>query len=117
MKLIWLLLGLVSLALGIIGAFLPLLPTVPLVLLSAFFFSKSSDRLHDWMLDHAVFGPWIRDWRENGGMSKRVKIYATASILVAFAIPFIIGLKAYIIAIQGVVLSGVLLYIWTRPTS
>lgn len=117
MKPVWLLLGFASLALGIIGAFLPLLPTVPLVLLSAFFFSKSSDRLHDWMLDHAVFGPWIRDWRENGGISKRVKIYATASILVAFAIPFTIGLNTYIIAIQGVVLSGVLLYIWTRPTS
>lgn len=115
MRLIWLLLGFASLALGLIGAFLPLLPTVPLILLSAYFFSKSSERLHNWMLSHNVFGPWINDWRSNGAIIRRVKIYATVSILAALAIPFFLGLRPLIIIIQLVVLSCVLIFIWTRP--
>jgi len=117
MRLIWLIMGIASLALGVIGAFLPLLPTVPLVLLAAFFFSKSSERLHDWMLNHKVFGPWINDWRSHGSITRRVKIYATLSILIAFAIPLLLGLKLTVIIIQAAVLSGVLVFIWSRPNA
>lgn len=117
MRLIWLISGIASLGLGIIGAFLPLLPTVPLILLAAFCFSKSSERLHDWMLNHKAFGPWINDWRSHGSISKRVKYYATLSILAAFAIPLLLGLKPLIIVIQAAVLSAVLVFIWTRPTA
>lgn len=115
MRFVWLVLGLASLALGIIGAFLPLLPTVPFMLLAAFFFSKSSERLHHWLLCHPVFGPSIEDWQRNGAITRRIKLYATASIAVAFGLSLILGLKPLILAIQGITLIGVLFFIWSRP--
>lgn len=115
MQTVWLILGLISLALGGIGIYLPLLPTVPFMLLAAFFFSKSSERLHNWLLTHPVFGPSIEDWQRNGSISKRVKVYATISILAAFALAVALGFKPTILIIQAIVLGFVLLFIWTRP--
>ena len=54
-RLTWLVVGLLALALAVLGIFLPLLPTTPLVLLAAFAFARSSERLHQWLLDHDLF--------------------------------------------------------------
>ncbi|NDR57527.1 YbaN family protein [Aliiruegeria sabulilitoris] len=116
MKVLWLLAGGTSLALGILGAFLPLLPTVPFILLAAFCFSRSSQRLHDWLLDHALFGPTIADWRENGAISRRSKTLATISIILVLCLSIGIGFALWIVVVQAVILSAVLLFIWTRPT-
>ena len=77
----WLAIGLLSLSLGILGVFLPLLPTTPFVLLSAFCFSKSSSRLHLWLLNHKLFGHLINDWEKHGVIRTKVKIVATCSML------------------------------------
>lgn len=113
---IWFIAGVLSFGLGFIGAFLPLLPTVPLMLLAAFCFARSSDRLHDWLLSHRVFGPPIRDWRETGGINLRGKIWASASILVTFLVSLGLGVPVHVVIIQIVVLGGVTVFIWTRPT-
>ena len=101
--------------LGIVGAALPLLPTVPFLLLAAFCFARSSPRVHRWLVEHPKFGPPIADWRRSGAIRRKVKWYATVSILVGFSIPLMIGVRAEILAIQAVVLSAVALFIWTRP--
>ena len=116
MKILWGVGGVVALGLGAIGAVVPLLPTVPFVLLAAYCFSQSSDRLHDWLLDHDIFGPTIRDWRAEGAISRRGKLAATLSILLVLGISFGVGLPLWLLAVQCVVLSAVLLFIWTRPT-
>ena len=115
MRLIWLIFGLISLLLGAIGAFLPLVPTVPFMLLAAFFFSKSSERLHHWLITHPVFGPSIEDWQRNGAITRRIKLYATVSIAAAFGLSLILGLKPLILMIQGSTLIGVMIFIWSRP--
>lgn len=117
MRIIWLLFGIISFALGFIGAFLPLLPTVPFMLLSAFCFSKSSERLHNWLLSHKIFGPFIENWNRNGSISKRVKILSTVSIAFVFCISLFLEIKPIILIIQAVVLSSVLVFIWNRPTA
>lgn len=117
MRIVWLILGLASFGLGIIGVFLPLLPTVPFILLAAFFFSKSSERLHNWLISHPIYGPFIEDWQRNKSIGKKAKIYATASILAVFSLSIILGLKAFIIITQAVVLGMVLVFIWSRPTA
>ena len=115
MRWIWVILGLLCVAIAIAGTVLPLVPTVPLLLLAAFFFARSSERLHNWLLSHPTFGPAISDWHERGAIQRRAKWIASLSIFVAFAISVILGLRPLILIIQAVVLSCVALFIWTRP--
>jgi uncharacterized membrane protein YbaN (DUF454 family) len=115
MRYIWLAIGLISLTLGVIGVVLPLLPTVPFLLLSAFCFARSSERLHDWMIDHPRLGPPILDWQENGAIRPAAKRLATVSVVFVFGISLAFGLRPMILIIQAVTLSCVMLFIWTRP--
>ena len=116
MKIIWFIFGFLSLAFGILGIFLPLLPTVPLILLAAFCFARSSERMHKWLINHPKLGPPIQDWQESGAINSKAKIWATISILVVFTLSIVVGLKPTILIIQGSILCCVLLFIWTRPS-
>lgn len=116
MRLLWVFLGLLSVGLGVIGVILPLLPTVPLMLLAAFCFARSSERLHNWLISHPTFGASIVDWHERGAISQKAKRVATASIVIVFMISLILGLRWHILAIQAVTLGCVLIFIWTRPS-
>ena len=109
-------LGLLCVGLAVIGIVLPLLPTVPFLLLAAFFFAQSSERLHNWILAHNIFGPMIDDWQSSGAIRPRAKKAATLSIAAVFLLSLILGAPGYIIGIQAVVLSCVLIFIWTRPS-
>ena len=77
---IYLLLGLGFTALGVVGAFLPLLPTTVFLILAAACFAKSSPRMEAWILDHKDFGPLVRAWRENGAIPRKAKVLACAGI-------------------------------------
>ena len=75
-KLIYNIIGTVSLAFAFIGVILPIIPTTPFVLLSAACYYKGSKRLHSWLSNNEIFGPIIRDFEEHGGMRKITKIKA-----------------------------------------
>lgn len=87
-RLLYLGLGFASVALGALGILLPLLPTVPFMLLAAFFFARSSPRLEAWIVDHPRFGPHVRAWRERGAINPAGKRAALA----AFALSAVLGL-------------------------
>lgn len=74
MKYVFMLIGFVSLVLGIVGIFLPLLPTTPFLLLSAAMFFRSSPRAYKWLLGHKYLGPYIRSFREDRSIPLRAKI-------------------------------------------
>mgnify|MGYP001828640502 CR=1 FL=1 len=78
----WLLLatGLVFVGLAALGAVLPVLPTVPFLLVAAACFARSSARFYQWLLSNRVFGPLIQDWRETRTIPLRAKISAIAAI-------------------------------------
>lgn len=78
----WLPLGLLSLSLGIIGIVLPVLPTTPFVLFSAWCFARSSPRLSRWLSEHRLFGSMIRQWEEQHCISGKTKAVALSSIVV-----------------------------------
>lgn len=74
-KQILIIIGVISLGLGIVGIFLPLLPTTPFLLLSSFCFSKSSERLHKFIINNKIFGQYIRDYQEKKGITLKNKIF------------------------------------------
>lgn len=80
----YVLLGLISLGVGIIGIVLPLVPTTGPLLIAAWAFGKSSDRLHDWLMNHPRFGRFIRDFREGRGIPMKTKIVAVTAMTAAF---------------------------------
>ena len=73
-------LGLASFALAVVGIFLPLLPTTPLLLLAAWCFVHSSPRLYEWLMQHPKFGPYIRNFRENRAIPLHVKVVSVALV-------------------------------------
>lgn len=115
MQYLWAGLGLVCVALAMIGVALPLLPTVPFLLLAAFFFARSSSRLHNWLLGHRMFGPMIHDWQSSGAIRPGAKKAATVSVAAVFGLSVLIAVPAYVLIIQAVTLGAVMIFIWTRP--
>lgn len=107
--------GFVSLALGIVGIFLPLLPTTPFLLLAAFCFARSSERVHTWLVEHPTLGPPIAHWREHGAISRRAKMLAGVALVAAFAISVAMGVPLWALALQAGVLVCVAIFIFSRP--
>lgn len=112
---LWLAGGLIALCLGVVGVVLPLIPTVPFLLLAAFCFARSSVRLHDWLVNHPRLGPPLRAWRERGAISAKAKRLASLSIACAFGISLLAGAPNLVLVGQAVILTAVLLFIWSRP--
>lgn len=77
---LYILLGSICLCLGIIGIFVPLLPTTPFLLLTAALYFRGSDRLYCWLLGHKYLGPYIRNFREYRAIPMRAKIISVAMI-------------------------------------
>ncbi|WP_298851363.1 YbaN family protein [uncultured Ruegeria sp.] len=116
MQYLWAGLGLLCVALATVGVVLPLLPTVPFLLLAAFFFARSSSRLHNWLLSHQLFGPLILDWQSSGAIRPVAKKAATVSVAAVFGISILMSAPIFVLGIQAVVLGGVMIFIWTRPS-
>jgi uncharacterized membrane protein YbaN (DUF454 family) len=116
-RLPWLILGLVCTGLGLAGLVLPLLPTTPFLLVAAYAFGRSSQRLNEWLLAHRHFGPMIANWRRYGAISRRAKILAMVFMTCALAASWIAGVNAAILVVQAVVMLGVAAFILTRPGS
>jgi uncharacterized membrane protein YbaN (DUF454 family) len=114
-RLLWLSLGLVCLATGLIGAVLPVLPTTPFLLLAAGCFAKSSPRLHGWLLAHPVLGPPIRNWEENGAISRGAKRLAVISMAGVFAVSVVLGLVWWALLTQAALMAVGCAFVLTRP--
>ena len=116
----WWLLAYVSLGLGIVGLFLPLLPTTPFLLLAAYAASRGSQRLHLELLQHPQFGPVIRDWQAEGTVSRRTKWSATFAMLVCalvlLLVMFVTGPHAWWkVAVPIACMAVVYAWLWLRP--
>jgi len=114
-RLTWLVIGFLALALGVLGIFLPLLPTTPLVLLAAFAFARSSERLHQWLLDHNIFGALIANWRRHGAISRSAKVSSVVAMVAVLGVSLVLAVPAYVIIVQVVVLGVAALFILSRP--
>ena len=80
------LIAFISLTLGLIGIFLPILPTTPFLLLSAWLFAHSSPKLHNWLLNHPTLGPYIRTFQEEKALPLKIKIISTTTLWITLLI-------------------------------
>ncbi|MCP4915220.1 MAG: DUF454 domain-containing protein [Oligoflexia bacterium] len=115
-KTLFFILAWVSITLGVLGVFLPILPTTPFAILSAYLFSKSSDKYHQWLLNQKLFGPMIRQWEEHGVISLRAKILATVMMTLLFGYTLIfVPVNIVIKCIVSAIGIAVMWFIWSRP--
>lgn len=83
--------GLLSLLLGVAGIILPVLPTVPFILLSAFCFARSSDRLYNWLHQHPWFADGLKQWQQNRAIRKSLKRRAYLVCAISFTISILLS--------------------------
>jgi len=108
-------LAIVSLAVGIIGVFVPGLPTTEFVLLSAWAAARSSPRLHAWLHAHRIFGPALRNWKNGRLVTRRAKWSATCSMTVC-AVLMLYTFDHRVLALGPIAcMALVLVWLWRRP--
>ncbi|MGQ0710491.1 MAG: YbaN family protein [Rhodoferax sp.] len=108
-------LALLSLALGVLGVFLPVLPTTPFILLAAWAAARSSPRLLAWLEAHPVFGRMIRDWRQGGVVSRKAKWSATVLMACSALVILVLVRKPWVQVLAIGCMATVLAWLWQRP--
>ena len=114
-RVLWAAAGALALITGIVGIFVPLLPTTPFVLLAAFCFSRGSERCERWLLEHRRFGPIVRDWRARRAVPLRAKQFASVMMVLgslwgAFALPIQVAW------LPAAVCAATATWLWRLPT-
>lgn len=116
MRIVLLCLGWLAVALGVIGAFLPILPTTPFMILAAALFARSSPRFEKWLLDHPKFGKPLTDWRKQGAISRPAKIASLSLMSVSYGIIWFTGsTMPWVRIVTAVILLSSAIFIVTRP--
>lgn len=113
MRILLIIIGSISLALGVIGIFIPLLPTTPLLLLSAWCFFRSSEKLYHKLINSKHLGTYIKNFRENKVIPIKTKIYIITLLWISliYCIFFVANGILWLQIILAIILIGVTLHI------
>ena len=103
------------LALALVGIFIPGLPTVPFLLLTAWFAARGSDRLHAWLYAHPHLGKLIINWEQQGAISRTSKVIAVLMLTISWVAMFFRMDNVYALAGVAVLFSTVAAYLISRP--
>lgn len=109
--------GSIFLLIGLIGIFMPLLPTTPFLILTAVCFNKGSEKFHTWLINHRVLGPPILDWQKNRVIKNKYKFFASGMLAISSVFIFskdsipLIGKASY-----AVILFFLLAFIWSQKS-
>ncbi|KKB79765.1 hypothetical protein VW35_04455 [Devosia soli] len=110
-------LGILLLLAGIIGIFVPLMPTTIFLILAAWCFSRSSRRLETWLLGHKTLGPTIVNWRRHGVIPRRAKILASTGMMLGFVIFLMAAHPAWwLVLLVAFSLAACAWYVLSRPS-
>ncbi|WP_341666860.1 YbaN family protein [Alcaligenes sp. SDU_A2] len=119
MRILLLAAGLLCVALAVAGTVLPLLPTTPFALLAAWCFARSSPRFHRWLLEHRWLGPYLRNWQDGRGLTRRAKQRALVLLWLSLALSAWLaeqtGWLRLLLLIPGVAVTHYLLRCKTLP--
>ena len=102
-------------ALGIIGILLPGLPTVPFLLLGAWFAARGSERLHQWLYTHPHIGKLLIDWEQNGAIARPFKWIACIFLMFSLALMYMRIESLWLFWLVAVLFAGLITFIFSRP--
>ncbi|GEK91842.1 YbaN family protein [Alkalibacterium kapii] len=115
-KLLYITLGSLSLAIGTVGIFLPILPTTPLLLLTGFFYLRSSEKLYQWLIHHPVFGAYIYSYVKFKAISLKTKISAITILWGSILFSIYLLDNIWLQVMLGILASAVTIYISSLKT-
>lgn len=117
----WLLQGLAALCLllGLVGVFVPVMPTVPFLIVAAWAASRSSPRLHRWLMTHPRFGRQLNDWYDYGVVPRKAKWFTTVMMSGSAIMMLVIAPAHWVPWVLGLIacMAAVLWWLWRRPES
>ena len=110
--------GWLSLIAGVVGLFLPLIPSIPFLLFSVICFSRSSERFHSWLVEHKHLGPMLKDYLRHGAIPLRAKILAIGMIWISFPVTsFLFVEKVWLRIVLLSIAACVTLYLLVLPNA
>lgn len=109
--------GWAAVGLATAGAFLPVLPTTPFLLVAAWAFARSSPELAERLRNHPRFGPFLRHWQDRGAIPAKAKATAIVLMAASFGVLALTTTNVWILAIVAATLTAVALYLLTRPNA
>ncbi len=114
-KLMFMLFGWLCVILGVIGLFLPLLPTTPFLLLAAWLFARSSERFHTWLVEHPRLGPMVTAWQDGHGIERRVRARILIVLWLSMLVSMLIISKLWAVLLLCTTGTAVTLYLLRQP--
>jgi uncharacterized membrane protein YbaN (DUF454 family) len=117
MRILLLTIAWTSIAFGVVGVFLPLVPTTPFLLLSAAIFARVSPTFESWLVDHPAFGPSVRAWRDRRAINQSAKISAVVAMTCSLCVLVWLDPGPLPLAIVAAVLSACAAFVITRPSA
>ncbi len=110
--------GLIAVALGVLGIFLPVLPTVPFLLLAVACFTRSSERFYNWLIDHAHLGPMIQPYLDGKGLKRTTKFKAVGLVWISITISvLLISTRPWLQGTLILIAISVTIYLLRLPTT
>jgi uncharacterized membrane protein YbaN (DUF454 family) len=116
-KVLWTTVGLISLGMAYIGVVTPGIPYSPFVVFAAYCFGKGSERLHKWIYNHKLFGPFLTNWGEKRVFPLKMKYFMLAMMSTSLIIMFFTGVKPIGIISTAIFMGFVACWAWRYPSS
>ena len=115
-RLILIILGFISVFLGILGFVLPILPTTPFLLLAVALFARSSNKFHGWMLNNKWFGKILKDYYDGKGVTVKIKFFAITILWITIIVTIVFALKLFWVRLLLIVIATIVsIYIISLP--
>jgi uncharacterized protein len=116
-RIIYIVLGTLCVALGVIGIFLPLMPTTVFLLLAGFFYARSSPRFYNWLLNHRWLGTYLRNYRDGRGVPLRDKVITLVVLWLSIGLTSIFFVRTWwLLALLLVIAAGVTIHLVSLKT-
>lgn len=112
---LWLAVGWLFTVLGIIGVALPVMPTVPFLLVAAWAFARSSPVLEQRIMNHPTYGPPVRAWRDRGVVGRLAKVWAISAMTSGVVLSWWVGMPIWVVASQAAICGLVAIFLIRRP--